>query len=65
MSAADVLVHPSTGIEEASPLAMHEAQAFGLLLQQLQVRPAELGDLFRRQQIEAAVNEIAPTLPAG
>lgn len=30
MSAADVFVHPSTGIEEASPLAVHEAQAHAL-----------------------------------
>jgi hypothetical protein len=30
MSAADVFLHPSTGLEEASPLAVHEAQAFGL-----------------------------------
>jgi glycosyltransferase involved in cell wall biosynthesis len=30
MSAADVFVHPSTGIEEASPLAVHEAQAHSL-----------------------------------
>jgi glycosyltransferase involved in cell wall biosynthesis len=30
MSAADVFVHPGTGIEEASPLAIHEAQAHSL-----------------------------------
>ena len=30
MSAADVFVHPGTGIEEASPLAVHEAQAHAL-----------------------------------
>jgi glycosyltransferase involved in cell wall biosynthesis len=30
MSAADVFIHQATGIEEASPLAIHEAQSHAL-----------------------------------
>lgn len=46
-------------------MACAEAQAFGLLLQGLQVRTDALADLFRRQQLEVASSPSAVSAPAG
>ncbi|MGE0747065.1 MAG: virulence factor SrfC family protein [Rhodospirillales bacterium] len=46
-------------------LACAEAQAFGLMLRELQVEAETLADLFRRQTLEAAVGPAAVVGPVG
>lgn len=46
-------------------LACAEAQAFGLLLRELQVQGETLAELFRRQQLAAAETPSAVTAPVG
>ncbi len=46
-------------------LACAEAQAFGLLIQELQVRAGTLADLFRRLELEAATSPSAVSAPVG
>jgi len=46
-------------------LACAEAQSFGLLLRELQVRADTLTELFRRQQLEAAATPSVVNVPVG